>query len=62
MSKPRICQSCRWIRNWVEPCCSCSRWGKGKTDHYIPAEETLGEYLQRKEREEMGNKKGKYIS
>ena len=53
MSKPRICKSCHWLHNRVEPCCSCSRWGKGKTDHYIPAEETLGEYLKRKEREEM---------
>lgn len=53
MSKPRICKTCKWLHNRVEPCCSCSRWGKGKTDHYIPAEETLVEYLERKEREEM---------
>lgn len=52
MSKPRICKTCKWLRYTVEPCCSCSQWGKGKTDHYIPAEETLGEYLKRKEREE----------
>ena len=54
MSKPRICKSCHWLQNRAEPCWSCSRWGKGKTDHYISAEETLGEYLERKEREEMG--------
>lgn len=54
MSKPRICKSCHWLHNRAEPCWSCSRWGKGKTDHYIPAEETLGEYLERKEREDMG--------
>ena len=53
MSKPRICKTCKWLHNRVEPCCSCSRWGRGKTDHYIPAEETLGEYLERKEREDM---------
>lgn len=53
MSKPRICKTCKWLRHRVEPCCSCSRWGKGKTDHYIPAEETLGEYLERKGREDM---------
>ena len=53
MSKPRICKSCHWLQNRAEPCCSYSRWGKGKTDHYIPAEETLGEYLERKEMEEM---------
>ena len=57
MSKPRICKTCKWLRHRVEPCCSCSRWGKGKTDHYIPAEETLGEYLQRKEREKMEKEK-----
>lgn len=57
MSKPRICKSCKWLHNRVEPCCSCSRWGKGKTDHYIPAEETLGEYLERKERENMEKEK-----
>lgn len=54
MSKPRICKSCKWLHHRAEPCCWCSRWGKGKTDHYSPAEETLGEYLKRKEREEMG--------
>lgn len=54
MSKPRICKSCHWLHNRAEPCWSCSRWGKGKTDHYISAEETLREYLERKEREEMG--------
>lgn len=53
MSKPRICKSCKWLHNRAEPCWSCQRRGKGKTDHYIPAEETLGEYLKRKEREEM---------
>ena len=53
MSKPRICKSCHWLHNRAEPCCSCSRWGKGKTDHYIPAEETLEEYLERKGREDM---------
>lgn len=57
MSKPRICKTCKWLRHRVEPCCSCSRWGKGKTDHYIPAEETLREYLQRKEREDMEKEK-----
>ena len=57
MSKPRICKTCKWLRHRVEPCCSCSRWGKGKTDHYISAEETLREYLQRKEREEMEKEK-----
>lgn len=57
MSKPRICKSCHWLQNRAEPCWSCSRWGKGKTDHYIPAEETLGEYLKRKEWEEMGKEK-----
>lgn len=57
MSKPRICKSCHWLHNRAEPCCSCSRWGKGKTDHYIPAEETLGEYLERKEREDMEKEK-----
>lgn len=54
MSKPRICKSCKWLGHRAEPCCSCSRWGKGKTDYYIPAEETLGEYLKRKEQEDMG--------
>lgn len=54
MSKPRICKSCHWLHNRAEPCWSCLQWGKGKTDHYISAEETLGEYLERKEREEMG--------
>ena len=54
MSKPRICKSCHWLQNRAEPCWSCSRWGKGKTDHYTPAEETLREYLERKEREDMG--------
>ena len=53
MSKPRICKSCHWLQNRAEPCWSCSRWGKGKTDHYISAEETLKEYLKRKEREDM---------
>ncbi len=53
MSKPRICKTCKWLHNRAEPCWSCQRWGKGKTDYYIPAEETLGEYLERKEREEM---------
>ena len=53
MSKPRICKTCKWLRHRVEPCCSCSRWGRGKTDHYIPAEETLGEYLERKGQEDM---------
>lgn len=57
MSKARICKTCKWLHNRVEPCCSCSRWGKGKTDHYIPAEETLGEYLERKEREAMEKEK-----
>lgn len=57
MSKPRICKTCKWLHNRVEPCCSCSRWGKGKTDHYIPAEETLGEYLERKEWEDMDKEK-----
>ena len=57
MSKPRICQSCHWLQNRAEPCWSCSRWGKGKTDHYIPAEETLKEYLERKEREDMRKEK-----
>ena len=57
MSKPRICKTCKWLRHRVEPCCSCLRWGKGKTDHYISAEETLGEYLKRKEREEMEKEK-----
>lgn len=57
MSKPRICQSCRWLHNRAEPCWSCSRWGKGKTDYYVSAEETLREYLQRKEREDMGKEK-----
>lgn len=57
MSKTRICKTCKWLRHRVEPCCSCSRWGKGKTDHYISAEETLREYLQRKEREEMEKEK-----
>lgn len=57
MSKPRICKTCKWLHNRVEPCCSCSRWGKGKTDHYIPAEETLKEYLERKEREDMKKEK-----
>ena len=52
MSKPRICKSCRWLEHRAEPCCSCLRWGKGKTDHYIPAGETLGEYLKRKGQEE----------
>ena len=52
MSKPRICKTCKWLHHRVEPCCSCLRWGKGKTDYYIPAEETLGEYLERKERED----------
>ena len=54
MSKPRICKSCRWLHNRAEPCWSCQRWGKGKTDYYISAEETLREYLKRKEQEEMG--------
>lgn len=54
MSKPRICKSCHWLHNRAEPCWSCLRWGKGKTDHYTSAEETLREYLERKEREEMG--------
>ena len=57
MSKPRICKSCKWLRHRVEPCCSCSRWGKGKTDYYIPAEETLKEYLERKEQEDMEKEK-----
>ena len=57
MSKPSICKSCHWLHNRAEPCWSCSRWGKGKTDHYISAEETLGEYLERKEREEMEKEK-----
>ena len=57
MSKPRICKSCHWLQNRAEPCWSCSRWGKGKTDHYIPAEETLKEYLERKEREDMEKEK-----
>lgn len=57
MSKPRICKSCRWLHNRAEPCWSCLRWGKGKTDYYISAEETLREYLQRKEREEMEKEK-----
>ena len=52
MSKPCICKTCKWLGHRAEPCCSCSRWGKGKTDYYIPAEETLGEYLERKERED----------
>ena len=54
MSKPRICKTCKWLHNRAEPCWSCHRWGRGKTDHYISAEETLREYLQRKEREDMG--------
>lgn len=53
MSKPRICKTCKWLHHRVEPCCWCLRWGKGKTDYYTPAEETLGEYLERKEREAM---------
>lgn len=57
MSKPRICKSCHWLHNRAEPCWSCQRWGKGKTDYYISAEETLREYLQRKEREEMEKEK-----
>ena len=61
MSKPRICKTCKWLHNQVEPCCSCSRWGKGKTDHYILAEETLKEYLERKEREDMGAMKTEEI-
>ena len=52
MSKPRICKSCKWLEHRAEPCCSCLRWGKGKTDYYIPAEETLAEYLERKEYED----------
>ena len=57
MSKPRICKSCHWLHNRAEPCWSCQRWGKGKTDHYISAEETLGEYLERKEQEDMEKEK-----
>ena len=57
MSKPRICKSCKWLHNRAEPCWSCLRWGKGKTDYYIPAEETLREYLERKEREDMEKEK-----
>ena len=54
MSKPRICKSCRWLHNRAEPCWSCQRWGRGKTDYYVSAEETLREYLKRKEQKEMG--------
>ena len=57
MSKPRICKSCRWLHNRAEPCWSCLRWGRGKTDYYVSAEETLREYLERKEREEMEKEK-----
>ena len=62
MSKPRICKTCRWLEHRAEPCCSCLRWGKGKTDHYIPAGETLGEYLERKEQEKTMDKDSKSMT
>lgn len=62
MSKPRICKTCKWLHHRVEPCCSCLRWGKGKTDYYIPAEETLGEYLERKEQEKTMDENSKSMT
>lgn len=49
MSKPCICKTCKWLHNRVEPCCWCNRLHKGaKNDHYIAAEQELGEFLKEK--------------